>query len=242
MNTKIKLTIASTLFLGFAASSMAATKVNFNSDAYPFTNEEKAHISKIINQSEQEVRKLLPTLDETITVNVVTTDRNIDMVGGVFGRADAPGLLEVTLSTASKNGVIGSADTALTSSLYHEMHHLARGWTMTENRFGVQPGIPVATVNEGLASVFADTYTDEYFPLAYDYPEQAAQWLDEIMNLPKDANYGHWVSGFHPDGRSVIGYRIGRYVVHQAMEKTNKDILALSNMTPEAILAVVLSE
>lgn len=240
MNTKIKLTIASSLFIGFATQSMAATTVNFNSEQYPFTQQEKVHITNIIEQSEQKVRKLLPTLDENITVNVVTTGRNIDMVGGVFGRADAPGVLEVTLSTASKNGVVGSADSALTSSLFHEMHHLARGWTMTENKFGVQPGIPVATVNEGLASVFADTYTDQYFPIAYDYPEQAAQWLDEIMNLPKDANYNHWVSGFHPDGRSVIGYRIGRYVVHQAMEKTKKDILTLSKMTPEAILNIVL--
>ncbi len=94
----------------------------------------------------------------------------------------------------------------------------------------------------GLASVFAETYTDEYFAEAYDYPEQAAEWLDEIMQLPLDANYNHWVSGFHPDGRSVIGYRLGRYVVHEAMRKTGKNILEVSEMTPDAILQLVLSD
>ena len=101
-------------------------------------------------------------------------------------------------------------------------------------------GIPVATVNEGLASIFAETYTDEYFAKAYDYPNEVVDWLQEIINLPKDANYSHWVAGFHPDGRSVVGYRIGRYVVHQAMEKTGKDILQLSELAPEEILAIVL--
>lgn len=220
----------------------AATTVNFNSDSYTFSPQERELIKKIVTSSEADIRKLLPTLDENITVNVVTTDRNLDIVGGVFGRADAPGVLEVTLSTASKGGVSGSARSALASTMYHEVHHLVQGWTMTENKYGTQHGIPIAVVNEGLASIFSEVYTDEYFPDAYDYPEQAAEWLDEIMQLPLDANYNHWVSGFHPDGRSVIGYRVGRYVVHQAMEKTGKDILELSKMTPHEILDIVLEK
>jgi len=239
----MKRIITSIFVAAVALTAQASTKttVNFDAETYVFSQEEKQLITNIVETSEARIRELLPDLTENITVNVVTTDRNLDIVGGVFGRADAPGVIEVTLSTASKNGLTGSANSALTSSLFHEIHHLARGWTMQENKFGVQPGIPVATVNEGLASIFAETYTDEYFPKAYDYPEEAAAWLDEIMNLPKDANYAHWVAGFHPDGRSVIGYRIGRYVVHQAMEKTGKDILALSKMTPEEILEVVLN-
>lgn len=220
--------------------SMAAT-INFDTQHHAFTDQEKATISEIINHSESQVRKLFPTLAEDITVNVVATERNIDILGGATGRADAPGVIEVTLSTVSPGGITGSAKTALTSSMYHELHHLVRGWTMTENKFGVQPGIPVATVNEGLASIFAETYTDEYFAKAYDYPEQAAEWLDEIMALPKDANYAHWVAGFHPDGRSVIGYRIGRYVVHKAMENTGKDIIELTEMSPQEILDLVLN-
>ncbi|WP_170309653.1 DUF2268 domain-containing putative Zn-dependent protease [Litorilituus lipolyticus] len=233
-----------TLIIGFGlvAGAEAKTEINFNEENHQFSVEEKLLIESIVKQAEVKVRQLLPDLDENIQVNVVTTTRNLDIVGGVFGRADAPGVIEVTLSTASKGGVSGSANSALTSSLFHEMHHLARGWTIAENHYGSQPGIPVATVNEGLASIFAETYTDEYFAKAYDYPDEAAQWLDEIMKLPKDANYSHWVAGFHPDGRSVIGYRIGRYVVHQAMKKTGKDIIALSQLQPNEILTIVLEK
>ena len=184
----------------------------------------------------------MPILTPDITVNVVAIDRNIDIVGGVTGRADAPGVIEVMLSTATQGGVSASARQALTSTMYHELHHLVTGWTMTENKYGPMHGIPIATVNEGLASVFAETYTDEYFAEAYDYPEQVAEWLDEIMQLPLDANYNHWLSGFHPDGRSAIGYRLGRYVIHEAMRKTGKNILEVSEMTPDAILQLVMSD
>lgn len=222
--------------------SYAATTVSFDNASYQFSAEEKKVITEMVVEAEKRVRALLPELDEDILVNVHTTERNVDLVGGVYGRADAPGEMQVTLSTVSEGGVLGSANKALTSSVFHEMHHLVRGWTMTDNKYGQNHGIPVATVNEGLACVFAETYTDEYFPEAFDYPEEAAVWLDEIMALPLDANYGHWVGGFHPDGRFAIGYRIGRYVVHQAMAKTGKDILELSKMTPEDILSIVLEK
>ena len=225
-----------------SSTALADTTIHFSSEAYTFTQDEKALITQIIEQSETGVRTLLPTLTEDITVNVVAIDRNIDIVGGATGRADAPGVIEVMLSTATEGGVSASARQALTSTMYHELHHLVSGWTMTENKYGPMHGIPIATVNEGLASVFAETYTDEYFAKAFDYPEQVADWLDEIMQLPLDANYSHWVSGFHPDGRTVIGYRLGRYVVHEAMRKTGKDILEVSEMSPEAILDIVLPE
>jgi hypothetical protein len=40
----------------------------------------------------------------------------------------------------------------------------------------------------------------------------------------------------HPDGRTSIGYRVGRYIVHEAMRNSGKDILALSALSPEEIL------
>ena len=89
--------------------------------------------------------------------------------------------------------------------------------------------------------MFAETYTDEYFGEAYDYPENADEWLDEILALPEDANYMHWVSGFHPDGRGVIGYRVGRYIIHQAAKISGKNILELSRLSPDEILEIVAS-
>lgn len=240
--------LLSTLLLSNASIAVDATKTKttgsvttvFNMESYQFSDAEIEVIHSIIVFTEQRVRQLMPTLDKTIEARINTSDRDLDIVGGVFGRAEAPGVLSFYLGTKTRGGVVGSATTALTSAALHEMHHLARGWTMTENKFGNPAGIPVATVNEGLASVFADTYSNEYFDKAYGYPDNVSEWLPEVMALPIDANYGHWVGGFHPDGRFAIGYRLGRWVVHQAMDKSGKSVLELSEMTPQKILDLVI--
>ena len=109
-----------------------------------------------------------------------------------------------------------------------------RGWTIQGNKFGA--GIPIAAVNEGLASVFSEEYTGVYFEAAYSYPENAVEWLEEILALPEDVDYSTWMMGEHPDGRNSIGYRVGRYVIHQATAKSGKDILELSKLSPKEIL------
>jgi hypothetical protein len=180
------------------------------------------------------VNDLLPGLDERIRVTVVTIDRDLDPVGGVAGRADAPGEVLIELSVRYPGGVGAAVRSGLPSVLYHEFHHLVRGWTIRENRFG--PGIPVAMVNEGLASVFADTYSGTTFE-RFDYPDNVAEWLDELLELPVDADYNMWMND-HPDGRVAMGYRTGRYVIHEALRRSGRSILELSELSPEAILAL----
>jgi uncharacterized protein YjaZ len=225
------------LFTSHVAFSQVDIK--FDSKEHTFSADEKTLISDIINKADKNVRKLLPALTAEIVVNVVTTNRNLDVVGGGTGRADAPGVIEVMLSTATKGGILGAAKQSLKSVVYHEFHHLVRGWTMVQNKFGVQPGIPISSVNEGLASVFADTYTDEYFAEANDYPQNANEWFAEILLLPRQANYGHWVAGDHPDGRSAIGYRVGRYIIHQAIQASGKNVVELTKVAPEVIIKMV---
>ncbi len=216
--------------------------IQFSNDVHAFTEQERNEISKIIIDSTNEVRALLPQLTGPIKVQVNAINRNIDIVGGVFGRAEAPGEVSYHLSTQAKGGVVGAANAALKSSVYHELHHLAMGWTMIDNKYGNPAGIPISTVNEGLAGVFAETYTNQYFAKAFDYPENVHNWLLEIMELPKNANYSHWISGMHPDGRMAIGYRLGRYVVHQAQQKSGKDIIEVSQLHPNEILNIVLEK
>jgi len=86
-----------------------------------------------------------------------------------------------------------------------------------------------------LADVFSEEYTGVFFEEANSYPEHADEWLAEIKSLPLDANYGAWM-GEHPDGRDNIGYRVGRYIIHQATANSGKDILELSKLTPGELL------
>lgn len=198
-----------------------------------FSDHEKQLIADLLTHAEQEVRVLLPTLPDAIEVSAMAIDRDLDIVGGVTGRADAPGKVLIEISSVFPGGVSAAAQGGLSATIFHEFHHLARGWTMQGNKFG--PGIPIAAVNEGLATVFAEEYTGVYLE-AFSYPEDAAAWLQEILALPVDADYSTWMMGEHPDGRNSIGYRVGRYIVHQATANSGKSILELSKLPPDEIL------
>jgi hypothetical protein len=212
----------------------AALSIIFEGDGKAgFGDDEKQLIADIITRSEKEVRALLPTLPSVIEVTAVVIDRNIDGVGGVTGRANAPGKVQVALSRVYPGGILAAARKALSANIFHEFHHLDRGWTIQDNKFG--PGIAIAAVNEGLADVFSEEYTGVFFEEANSYPEHADEWLAEIKSLPLDANYGEWM-GEHPDGRDNIGYRVGRYIIHQATANSGKDILELSKLTPGEVL------
>lgn len=216
----------------------AHLKIGFQNGTYVFTNAEKKAITDVIEATERDVRLLLPSLPEMIDFTVEIIDRNLDIVSGVAGwsQAHSPkGDIHLLLSNAYPGGVEGAARAGLAPAVYHELHHLARGWTLDGNKYG--PGISTAAVNEGLAVVFAEEYTgirDE----GNSYPEEADSWVREILTLPKDADYTQWVSGEHPDGRTFIGYRAGNYLVRKALERSGKNILEISKMTPEAILAL----
>jgi len=217
-----------------APENPAALSILFDEDEESrFSDDDKKLITEIIIRSEARVRVLLPTLPEEIEVTAVAIDRNIDIVGGVTGRANSPGVVQVELSKVFPGGIAAAARSALSSSIFHEFHHLARGWTIQGNKFGA--GIPIAAVNEGLASVFSEEFTGVYFEEANSYPEHADKWLEEVLALPEDANYGTWMVE-HPDGRDAIGYRVGRYLVHRATASSGKGVLELSKLSPDEIL------
>lgn len=220
---------------GAAPEDTATLNIKFEDvEGKRLSDEDRELISGIIIQSEGEVRALLPTLPTEIEVTAVIIDRNIDVVGGVTGRANAPGKVLIEISSVFPGGISAAAQSSLSSSIFHEFHHLDRGWTIEGNKFGA--GIAIAAVNEGLASVFSEEYSGEYFDEAYSYPEDADRWLEKILALPSDADYGTWMMDEHPDGLNAVGYRIGRYIIHQASAYSGKDVLELSKLSPAEIL------
>ncbi|MEM6377477.1 MAG: DUF2268 domain-containing putative Zn-dependent protease [Bacteroidota bacterium] len=141
----------------------------------------------------------------------------------------------VQISNNYKEGKIDSIYAGLKATIFHEFHHLSRGWAIQDNKFA--PGIPNAMVNEGLAVVFSEIYTGTVFE-SNAFPEAADSWVKEILDLPIDASYAKWVMGEHPDGRTYIGYRTGNYLIRKAMAESSKNILELSELLPEEIVAL----
>ena len=216
-------------------SPIANVDIVFQEDSLKFTEPQKVFIREVISNSEEEVRKLLPKLPDSIKVIVEAVDWDLDIVNGVTGRAEtnSPPLVLVQISHHYKGGVIDSAYQGIKSTIFHEFHHLSRGWAIQDNKFSY--GIPNAMVNEGLAVAFTEIYTGSKNE-AESYTDEADNWVKEILALPLDASYSDWVMGEHPDGRTYIGYRTGNFLVRKAMAKSRKTILELSELMPNEII------
>lgn len=238
--SNLMLSLSSILWpiLAIAQAETLSTEVELifqEGDGYSFSTEEQVQITEIVIDSAEKVRLLLPELPSLIKVTVLPLQRDLTGVGGATGRTDTKTEVVIFLSTLYEGGISAAANIGLRATIYHEFHHIVRGWTIQGNKFG--PGIPIAAVNEGLANVFSETYTNTSFE-GNSYPDDVDQWFLEIKELPTDANYNQWMNE-HPDGRIAIGYRLGSYIIHQAMEFSGMSILELSQLPPEDILALV---
>ena len=201
-----------------------------------FTDEERAAIEAVLLSTYEGVRELFPELTDHVNVQVGAMDRDLSVVGGVTGRADAPGEIVIYMSSIYPGGIMGAVESGLASTFSHELHHLVRGWTINHNQFG--PGIHIAMVNEGLANVFSEELTGSR--KEGNQPPSAAiaeEWAAEIMELPVNANYGEWMF-MHPDGRMAVGYRAGTYIIRKAMAESGLSIEEISELSIEEIHAL----
>lgn len=200
--------------------------------AAALTPEDQGRLASILDVAAMMTSWRLADLPARIRVRVEVVQREVlSTVGNTSGRADVPGSVLIELSAgAIERGDDWTRWLAMTA--FHEFHHLARGWTIQENRFG--PGIPIAAVNEGLAQVFGEDVSGVRFE-RFDPPADPDAWAREILQLPLDADYNAWMNQ-HPDGRIAIGYRTGRYIVRRAMERSGLSIVELSDRSPEEIL------
>lgn len=215
---------------------LAPWSVKYRGKATEVTDDQRTAVSNALSDVDGHVRELLTDLPDSVIVYVDFIDRDIEVVGGVTGRTlrhKIRGEIVVEISTVYPSGISGAIDDALRSVLYHEYHHLSRGWSIHENVFGA--GIPFAAVNEGLAVVFSEIQTGLSME-ANQYPADVDAWVREILTLDRTANYMEWVSGFHPDGRSYIGYRAGKYIVEQALKQSGLSIIDLSSLPVDEIV------
>jgi hypothetical protein len=181
-------------------------------DRQYFPEEARAAVREVCMATEPEVRALLPALTQQIELAVQTGTFVIPETGEV-GMAAAPGRIRWTVDPSRPGGVAAVARSQLRFTLFHELHHLVRGWV-------ISGGVPLtsfmdAVVSEGLATAFERDFAGRRPPWG-EYPEDVHQWVVEFLELPVSAPYLHWMFQ-HPDGRRWIGYRAGTYIADQAM-------------------------
>ena len=208
--------------------------VEFSDDVgYVFSEEEQAVIVEIASATHAEVRESLPLLPAEIRLTV-SVGRAVIPETGEIGLAPQPGHVSWTVDPSRPEGIVAIARTSLRSTLFHELHHLARGYV-------VRGGAPRtsfmdAVVSEGMATAFERDFAGTMPPWG-DYPEDIVMWVEELLVLPMSAygSYQEWMFQ-HPDGRRWIGYRVGTYIVDQAMMASGLSSADLVERSTEEIL------
>jgi uncharacterized protein YjaZ len=196
----------------------AHTEINvefFDSKEYEFSDEEKKTVIAITIAAEKEIRILLPQLPEIILLSVMTGQDVIPTTGEV-GLCMAPGYVRWIVDPKLKESVNEIAKASLRSTLFHECHHLVRGFVM----YGGKPirSFMDVVINEGLATVFERDASGSN-PEWGRYPADVENWVNELQQLPLSVPYEEWMIR-HPDGRSYIGYKVGTYIVDRAIKNS----------------------
>lgn len=199
-------------------------------DGHVFSADERAAVREICDATEPEIRAYLPTLTSTVELSVQTGTRVIPETGDI-GAAAAPGRVVWTVDLDRPGGVEALARSRLRYTLFHELHHLVRGWVM---RGGERPTTFMhGVVCEGLATAFERDAAGSR-PLWGEYPDDVRAWVDELLALPVSAPYWQWMFQ-HPDGRRWIGYRAGTYIADQAIRASGCSAAELAETPTDEI-------
>ena len=130
-NLFIAVVSLATLFVSVQATAQSnGLEIKFESNnVHVFSDAEKTQIELATERAKTEVKVLLPNLPENIVVTFSPLAVDLQEVGGVTGRADSPTQVVVYISPLFEGGISSAVETGLAATLYHEFHHLARGWT-----------------------------------------------------------------------------------------------------------------
>lgn len=223
------------ILLVFANGVSAMTVEYPGESSRLFTMAQKTQIQEIADRTELEVRKLLPTLQARLTLAVQTGNQVIPETGDGGSSLTSDRILW-TVDPTHAGGLQALIEKRLRSTLFHEMHHLARGWTLAAAPQSYKHFLDAA-ISEGMATVFAREFAGDRAPWG-QYPENVAEWAREVSALPADAPYQLWMFQ-HPDGRRWIGYAVGTYLVDRAMRATSKNAAELVNMSTTELMAAL---
>ena len=203
------------------------------SSRHVFRPEEQAAIRAICDRAELEAREYLRGLPLTLWLSVEDSSAVIPEYGS-SGAALNRTHMRWRVDATRPEGVIELAELHLRATLFHELHHLARGWVET----GAPPALMDAVVSEGLATSFERDAAGHRAPWG-EYPPEVRAWVDELLALPDDAPYAQWMFR-HADGRRWVGYRAGTFLADQVMARIRRSAAQLCLVPTAEILALAL--
>jgi hypothetical protein len=190
-------------------------------------------VRALCDATDVEVRPLLPELSPLVRLSV-SAGRWVIPEYGCVGMALGSGHVRWRVDVTRPGGVEAIARAHLRATLFHELHHLARGYVMS----GPPCSLVHSVVSEGLATAFERDAAAHAAPWG-EYPREVPHWVDELLALPDSASRQQWMFQ-HPDGRRWIGYRAGTFIADRAMAVSGRSAADLVTTPTAEILALAL--
>lgn len=180
-----------------------------------------------VEKSFKEASKLLPT--GSVHINFLVQPSPYDLIPETHDAARTINseLIRLAFDPAYAKEHTGEILSHIKPSVYHEMNHAAR--------FNIpiwHKSLLEWCLMEGLATVFERDRAGGK-PLWGEYPENVADWLDEVKKA-KDSERDK-IMFRHSDGRRWIGYKVGTYMIDEAIKKSGKTIEELTALECDEI-------
>ena len=197
---------------------------------YRFSQAERRAIEDIVESTAIETRRVLPTLPRGLVIRI-HPGKDVIPETGETASTVSPATVIWVVDPAHKGGVLSVVHTWLRATLLHEFHHLVRTQTITST------SLMDEVITEGMATVFERDVAGVSPPWG-TYPENAADWVAELIALPPGSGTSYWVRARHPDGRRWIGMRAGTYLVDRAMKASGRSAADLVSAPAEEVIKI----
>ncbi len=182
-----------------------------------------------IKSAYEEVTKLLPFGSSHINFFVQPREYNLIAETQDHGYTHNSDFIELAFNPALDETKLKGVLKHLKGTVFHEMNHAAR-----YNMPIFHTSLLDTCIMEGLATVFERDYAHSD-PLWGHYPDNVADWLNEIRSQDHIANFDSYLYS-HPDGRRWIAYKVGTYIIDEAMRISKKTVLELSELECSEIM------
>lgn len=189
-----------------------------DTEEHQFSRNERSDIQNVIEQAHGEAKQLLPMLSEQLSILVQPSD-NVIPETGETGVALHKDLLSLQINPEFKDGIDQVVNVHLRPRVFHEIHHCAR-YKKFENEATLSENV----IMEGLATAFEREFA-EHAPLWGDYSGMPIrEWTRELLAHKDETDFDYLKWFFNAeDGRRWLGYRVGTYIVDQALENHPKE-------------------
>lgn len=184
-----------------------------DTEDYQFSQRECAEIQTMLEHAYREAKQLLPLVSNHLNI-LVQPSTDVIPETGETGMALHKDLLTLQINPWSEKGLDWIINTYLRGTVFHEIHHCTRYKT-----FDRQTSLLDETIIEGLATAFERDHAGSK-PLWGDYSEiPITEWTEELLAHKDETDFDYLKWFFATDdGRRWLGYRVGTYIVDQALE------------------------